>query len=106
MPSLFAALEDRRRKLMAELKEAKTALKKREIHLGDAIRTFKELRPVEVAGLLKDGWVTEIDANNPARIFGTRKPDESDQLQEDLFDRRRDEDEDENGVDDEEGDEE
>jgi hypothetical protein len=58
-----------------------------------------------VANLLKDGWITEIDADHPARIFGTRRPDENDQLQVGLFDGSR-QDEDGDDSDSDEGDDE
>jgi hypothetical protein len=88
MPGQFAALEQRKRESMAALKKEKEALQKEELRLGTAVREFKEVRPVQVAGMLKDGWITEIDAERPDHKFGTRRPNENDHLQEDLFARR------------------
>ncbi len=88
MPGQFAALEQKKRDFMAAWKKEKDALQKEELRLGTAVREFKEVRTIQVAGLIKDGWVTEIDADRPDHIIGTRRPNENDHLQEDLFARR------------------
>ena len=102
MPSRFAALEEKKRKFMEDWKREKEALRKEETALGQAVCTYKENREVEVAGLLRAEWVTEVNAQNPAHKLGTRRPNENDKLQISLFDARQRDDEDNGAEDDDE----